>query len=226
MTHTTDHDNLAAHVELRDRSVVDVGCGAGGLVRWMRERGAEPVGVECGDVMRTMALEADPDNVLDYVNAVGQDLPFEDATFDVVTFIYSLHHVPEHEMVDALAEAHRVLRPGGVAYIAEPVAAGLGHQVSRLIDDETEVRAHAQAAIDQADALGFDRAAQGSYATLRTYADFAAYESMMVGIDPGRAAAMETHREAVRDLFHEHGTVGDDGVSFESSVVFDVLTKR
>ena len=129
-------------------------------------------------------------------------------------------------MVNALAEAHRVLRPGGVAYIAEPVAAGPGHKVSRLIDDETEVRAHAQAAIDQADSLGFDRAAQGSYATRRTYADFEAYESMMVGIDPDRAAAMETHRDAVRDLFHEHGTAGNDGVSFEGSVVFDVLTKR
>ena len=226
MTHTNDHDNVAAHVNIAGRQVLDVGCGAGGLVRWLRERGAEPVGVECGDAMRALALEADPENALDYVNAVGQDLPFDDATFDVVTFIYSLHHVPENAMVDALTEAHRVLRPGGVAYIAEPVAAGLGHQVSRLIDDETEVRAHAQAAIDQADALGFDRAAQRSYTTLRTYADFEAYESMMVGIDPDRAAAMETHRDAVRDLFHEHGTAGDDGVSFESSVVFDVLTKR
>lgn len=226
MTHTTDHDNLAAHVELQDRSVVDVGCGAGELVRWLRGRGAEPVGVECGDIMRARALEADPENSLDYVNAVGQDLPFEDDTFDVVTFIYSLHHVPTDEMVNALAEAHRVVRPGGVVYVAEPVAAGLGHQVSRLIDDETTVRADAQRALDEADTLGLVRTPQRRYTTTSVYADFSSYESMMVGIDPGRAAAMERVRDECKALFDLHGMPHEDGVAFERDVVFDVLTKR
>ena len=226
MTPTTNQQNLAAHVELQDRAIVDVGCGAGELVRWLRTQGAEPVGVECGEVMRAMALEADPDNTLDYVNAVGQDLPFDDGTFDVVTFIFSLHHVPADEMVNALTEAHRVLRPGGVAYVAEPVAEGPGHAVSRLVDDETEVRAHAQRALDEADQIGFDRAPQGTYGTRRVYADFAEYERTMVGIDPTRAAAMEAARDTVRELFDTHGTADPNGVAFTGRVVFDVLTKR
>ncbi len=226
MTHTTDQQNLADHVEIADRTIVDVGCGAGGLVRWLRSQGAEPVGVECGEVMRSRALEADPDNVLDYVNAFGQDLPFDDETFDVVTFIYSLHHVPADEMVNALAEAHRILRPGGVAYVAEPVAEGPGHAVDRLVDDETEVRALAQAALDRSDDIGFDRVPQRSYTTLDIYADFAAYESVMVGVDPTRAAAMAVARDEAEILFEQNGTAHPDGIAFDGRVVFDILTKR
>jgi ubiquinone/menaquinone biosynthesis C-methylase UbiE len=226
MTHTTDQDNLAAHVALADQTVADIGCGAGGLVRWLRTKGAEPVGVECGDIMRARALEADPDNALDYVNAYGQDLPFEDESFDVVTFIYSLHHVPGDEMTNALREAHRILKPGGIAYVAEPVAEGPGHEVDRLVDDETEVRRQAQAALDEAPAIGFERGEQGSYETLDVYADFEEYEGVMVGVDPTRKAAMAAARDASEQKFHENGTPHPDGISFSGRVVFDVLTRR
>ena len=74
-------------------------------------------------------------------------------------------------------------------------------------------------------ALGFERLTRGEYPTRRVYADFEAYESMMVGIDPDRASAMAAVRDTVRDLFHEHGTPMDDGVAFDGSVVFDVLRK-
>ena len=51
-------DVLAATVDLAGRDVVDIGCGAGELVRWLREQGAHPVGVECGPAMRARAIEA------------------------------------------------------------------------------------------------------------------------------------------------------------------------
>ena len=40
-----------------------------------------------------------------------RSLPFEDATFDTVSFIACLNHIPEREA--AICEAIRVLRPGG-----------------------------------------------------------------------------------------------------------------
>lgn len=50
-------------------------------------------------------------------------------------------------MTNALREAHRVLRPGGTLYVAEPLPTGNGHEVVSLIDDETEVRGFAQDAL-------------------------------------------------------------------------------
>jgi SAM-dependent methyltransferase len=45
-------------------------------------------------------------------------LPFEDASFDRVAFSSVLHHIPSFEV--ALAEAARVLRPGGFVFAFDP----------------------------------------------------------------------------------------------------------
>jgi len=139
---------LARHVELDGKRVVDVGAGAGALVRFLRSQGADPIGVECGEAMLAQAREADADHVDSYTEGVGQDLPLEDRSADVVVFSYSLHHVPAGEMATALHEAARVLRPGGTLAILEPIAEGSGFETHKLIDDETEVRAAAQSALD------------------------------------------------------------------------------
>ena len=67
------------------------------------------------------AKAADPEHVDSYVDGVGQDLPVEDSSADVVVFSYSLHHVPAEHIADALVEAKRVLRPGGPRRRAERI---------------------------------------------------------------------------------------------------------
>ena len=66
----------------------------------------------------------------------------------------SLHHVPMALMDQALAELARVLRPCGWLYVSEPVYAGQLNELIRLFNDEGEVRAAAQAALDRAVASG------------------------------------------------------------------------
>ena len=85
----TNKDRLAGAVELSGKRVVDVGCGAGGLVRFLREQGASPIGVECGEAMISQARDADPEHVESYLDGVGQDLPVEDASVDVVAVSYT-----------------------------------------------------------------------------------------------------------------------------------------
>ena len=49
--------------------------------------------------------------------ADAQQLPFDDASFDCVTVAFGLRNVDR--LGDALAEMHRILRPGGVALVVE-----------------------------------------------------------------------------------------------------------
>jgi ubiquinone/menaquinone biosynthesis C-methylase UbiE len=62
--------------------------------------------------------------------------PFADATFGTVTFIANLNHVPRSKRDAELAEALRVLRPGGniVVTMGHPVAEVLVHKLVWLYD--------------------------------------------------------------------------------------------
>jgi SAM-dependent methyltransferase len=103
--------------------VVDVGCGPGRFLREAAERGAEAVGVEPSGQMRRLASRRTPPSLRGRVRVVdgtAERLPLEDGTATVVWAVASFHHWTDAEA--GLAEAHRVLRPGGQLLIAERLA--------------------------------------------------------------------------------------------------------
>lgn len=214
---------LAEQVAVAGRDVVDVGCGEGGLVRWLRSQGARVVGVECGAEMRRRAIDNDPDHADDYVDAGGEDLPFDDAGFDVVVYSYSLHHVPIARLGEALDEARRVLRPNGRLYVVEPAIDPPDRSVGHPVTDETEVRVATQAALDAAGAHGFRTVARLEYTSEGRYGSFEEWEHAVVGIDPDRRVAIDEHREHCREKFHRLGTRRDDGWVFRRTNLVRVL---
>jgi SAM-dependent methyltransferase len=94
--------------------VLDVGCGVGENLVRLRRQGSRPVGVDPA-VTRLRAARA----VAPVVGAVVERLPFRDASFDLVYVSHVLHHATDLDL--ALAEAHRLLRPGGVCFVIETV---------------------------------------------------------------------------------------------------------
>ena len=96
---------LSAVGEVRPGSVLDVGCGDGRIPSLY---GAAQV--VCVDSAQA-SVEAARRRGLDARLADAQELPFDDATFDVVTCNHMLYHVPDRDR--ALSEFVRVLRPGG-----------------------------------------------------------------------------------------------------------------
>jgi SAM-dependent methyltransferase len=89
---------------LKPASLCDVGCGAGGLVAHAQALGIFAAGIE-PDAAKVAEGGA---GGLDLRQGHAEALPFPDASFDLVTFENSLHHVTE--IGRSLAEAMRVAR--------------------------------------------------------------------------------------------------------------------
>jgi ubiquinone/menaquinone biosynthesis C-methylase UbiE len=94
-------------------SGLDIGCGEGHNTRLLANRGAYMRAIDIAEVFIEHAQRAEEQEPLDidYRVASAVELPFADATFDFATGFMSFMDIPETDRV--LAEAYRVLKPGG-----------------------------------------------------------------------------------------------------------------
>lgn len=99
--------------DVRGLRGLDLGCGEGGNTRQVARRGASMCAVDIAQRFVGHAREHEQQEPLgiEYHIASAVELPFADESFDFCTAFMSLMDLPEQEQ--ALAEAYRVLKPGG-----------------------------------------------------------------------------------------------------------------
>jgi demethylmenaquinone methyltransferase/2-methoxy-6-polyprenyl-1,4-benzoquinol methylase len=102
-------DTLAEPGRLR---VLDLACGTGDIAFAAAAKGSRVVGLDITHRMLQLAVKKAHRNCrVSFVAGDMMALPFPDSSFDVITTGYGLRNVPD--LGAALAEMHRVLRPGG-----------------------------------------------------------------------------------------------------------------
>lgn len=218
-----DLDRLTRFVDPVAGDVLDVGCGAGALVRALQRHGARAVGIEISADQLAHARDADDGHGARYLVGRAEALPFADASLDLVVYDRSLHHVPIPRMGTALDEAARVLRPGGRVYVAEPVAAGDLYALVKLVDDEDAVRAAARDALAAADARGLRTIATADDELAVRLADVDALRTRIVAVDPVRAAAFDARRAELERAFRTLGEPDGAGRRFGQTIHVVVL---
>ena len=109
-------DNVAG---LKDKTVLDVGCGGGILSESMAEKGAKVTGIDLGEkalkVAQLHSLESGV-TVAYQLIAVEQLADQQPASFDVVTCLEMLEHVPDPASV--VAACAKLVKPSGHVFFS------------------------------------------------------------------------------------------------------------
>jgi SAM-dependent methyltransferase len=118
--------------------IADLGTGRGEFLDLMAEAGIDAFGVDTNAVTVAQCRERGHDVVHDDALHLLRTLP--DATLGAVTGFHIVEHVPFDQMLDLVAEALRVLAPGGILVFETPNPGNLMVGASDFYIDPTHLR--------------------------------------------------------------------------------------
>ncbi len=217
---------LLAELPLDGARVLELGCGKADKTRTLAQSGRirDIVALEVDAIQHAHNLKvADLPNV-HFCHGGAEAIPAADASVDIVLMFKSLHHVPLALMDQALGEIARVLRPGGLAWISEPVYAGDLNELMCLFYDEKTVREAAFAAVRRAvdgGLLALER--QLFFLTRSHFDDFAQFDARMIQVTHTEHRLSPELYERVRQRFESHLTPA--GATFYPPQRVDLLRK-
>lgn len=228
-----DDNEIRAEAELIEKRlaldgtrILELGCGGAQLTRVVATAGSgrSVLALEVDAIQHGLNLAiTDLPNVRFELGG-AEAIPAEDASFDAVFMFKSLHHVPPELMPSALREIHRVLKPGGLAWISEPVFAGEFNEILRLFHDESRVRQLAfdavRAAVDTGMLQLFE---QIFFRAPFAFRDFAEFEQLVLGVTHTRHRLSPAMLADVRRRFEAHLT--PQGAHFGQPIRIDLLRK-
>jgi ubiquinone/menaquinone biosynthesis C-methylase UbiE len=179
------------------KRVLDVGCGGGDFARALAAMGYQVAGADPQADKVSLAKTKVPTG--SFAVAGAEALPFEPGSFDAVTMVHSLHHVPGPLMERALKEALRCHKKAAVL---------------RLVDDETTVRAAAQAALEEACRKGLlRRVATHRWERREVFGDAATVIDRMVAADPARRPLAEAKAAEIAAMMRQVGDATPGGLA-------------
>jgi 2-polyprenyl-3-methyl-5-hydroxy-6-metoxy-1,4-benzoquinol methylase len=107
------------------KALLDVACGAGGpALRIVAATGCSLVGIDVHEqaiaTANALAAQRDLSRLAEFrVVDAAQQLPFPDGSFDAITCIDAINHLPDRRRV--IAEWARLLKPGGRLLFTDPI---------------------------------------------------------------------------------------------------------
>lgn len=206
--------------------VLELGCGKAEKTRAIAQGGkaGSILALEVDQAQHAKNLQIDDLPQVRFASGGAQEIPADDASFDMVLMFKSLHHVPMPLMDQALDEIARVLKPGGVAWISEPVYAGELNEVFKLFHDEKVVREAAFAAICKAIERGLLVCERQLFFNTRSYFEnFERFDQRMIQVTHTRHQLAPELYARVKAKFESY--LGPEGATFLNPQRVDVLRK-
>ncbi len=104
--------------ERKLKSLLDVGCGTGRMVKYFNDKNFKALGCDIYDDALKTARRIN--NKKSIIKAPATKLPFKRSSFDMLTAISLIEHLTPREAEKFIKEAKRVLKPGGFIFLVTP----------------------------------------------------------------------------------------------------------
>jgi len=211
---------------IRGMRVLELGCGRAWMTRRMSElfQPQELIATEVDRIQHQKNLQIDDLPGVRFIYGGAEQIDLPDNSLDRALMLKSLHHVPGELMGDALQEIARVLKPGGLAYISEPVYQGDFNDILRLFHDEKEVRELAFDAIRLAVQGGtLELAEEVFFNSPGHYRDFAEFDQQIMQVTHTQHQIDPDLYQRIKSAFERHLTA--DGAHFLKPSRVDLLRK-
>ena len=221
-----EYEVIAEELQLRGATILELGCGKADKTRMIAQLGdvAAIVAMEVDAIQHARNLAVTDLPKVVFKHGAAEAIPEADASFDIVMLFKSLHHVPLAQMEQALDEIRRVLKPGGLVWISEPVFAGEFNEIMRLFHDEQEVRAAAFSSVCRAVEDGrFELVKQRFFSTPGHFDSFEQFDERMIQVTHTDHQLPPDVYAAVKSKFEAHLTT--EGANFRNPLRVDILRK-
>lgn len=211
---------------LDEKHILELGCGSAEITRNIATSGAgrKITALEVDTIAHKKNLQIKDLPNVTFGLSGAQEIPLGDESVDVVLMFKSLHHVPLELMEASMHEIRRVLKPGGLLYVSEPIFSGDFNEILRLFNDEQEVRKAAFNTIKKAvDGGLYSLVEETFFNSPMKFENFAEFESKIIKATHGNYLLDEKLYEQVQKRFEQH--VGKDGAEFLMPIRVDLLQK-
>lgn len=105
--------------------ICDLGCGPGQIARYLYRKGVKTLGMDLSPKMVAEAQRLNPEIHFHEGNMLS--LPEDDNSWGGVAAFYCIIHIPREQVVDALLEIKRVLKPGGLLLVTFHIGTEIKH---------------------------------------------------------------------------------------------------
>ncbi|MCB1645395.1 MAG: class I SAM-dependent methyltransferase, partial [Pseudomonadales bacterium] len=211
---------------LEGAQILELGCGAAEKTRLLAERCgvAHIVAAEVDRIQHQKNLTITDLPKVTFESFGAEAIPFGDNEFDVVLMFKSLHHVPLAQLQTALQEICRVLKPGGLAYISEPVFEGPFNDIMQLFHNEEIVRKAAFDAVTHVVENGtLELAEEYFFRNAIRFRSFEQFAEGVMNVTHSDYTITPDVYEEVRSRFMQHAS--PEGFAFEIPNRIDLLRK-
>lgn len=225
-SHKADENQILDELlAFQGASVLELGCGSAEKTRFVAQKAAYVLALDVDERQLAKNREiAVLKNVI-FKHGGAEKIPATEKSYDIVLMFKSLHHVVIDQMDEAFLEIHRVLKPGGILYISEPVYDGAFNDILKIFNDEKLVREAAFAAEQRAVASHkFSLERQKFFLQPIHFDSFSQFEEQSINVTYANRTLSPKKYLEVYAQFGKHMT--SDGADFVMPIRVDVLKRE